>query len=115
MPTITDVEPLEDHGTVVLFRGIDTETHDEITFGADHRPALVLVHAIELRGTDILVHVEDWQVTRRQVHLSYLTGQALCGVPLPEGYDEHRSTVAPGTAHERCDDCAKVAQRISRD
>ena len=53
-----------DHGTVVVFEGIDSQGRI-VTFGVDHRPAQDLALWIEREGS-VPVHVEGWQVLSTQ-------------------------------------------------
>lgn len=50
-----------DEGTIVLFKGTDTDAHNEVTVAIEHRPARDLVEALE-RGEHVEAEVEGWQV-----------------------------------------------------
>lgn len=49
-----------------------------------------------------------------KIHLAFFAGKSLCGLTLPDGYDEHRSDVGTNGL-ERCEGCAAGAQRVSKD
>lgn len=58
---LTVTEPVADHGSIVMLRGIEHETDRVVTFAADHRPAQDIVNALA-DGEDVEVEIEDWQV-----------------------------------------------------
>ena len=58
---LTVTEPVADHGSIVVLRGIEHETDRIVTFGADHRPAQDILAALE-QGEDVEVEIEDWQI-----------------------------------------------------
>lgn len=58
--TVTDGAVVSDHGTIIVFEGIDEEGATR-RFGVDHRMAQGLVAAIEDEG-EIMASVEGWQL-----------------------------------------------------
>lgn len=54
-------DPVEDHGTIVIFHGTDDTTGRVRRFAVDHRPAQWLIdHLTDVGETD--VEVESWQL-----------------------------------------------------
>ena len=62
---VTDGDPFESQGTVVVATGTDVETGERVTFAGDHRVMGGLYAAVSEEG-EIDAQVEAWQVLSRQ-------------------------------------------------
>ena len=58
--TVTADGPIVDHGTIVVFTGVD-EDGVEHKVGVDHRPAQELIFLLD-EQPEVVIEAESWQV-----------------------------------------------------
>jgi len=53
----------DDHGSIIRFHGVDTETGNEVIIAAEHRPAQTIIDALHYDDEPVIVAAPSWAVT----------------------------------------------------